>query len=46
MDVADEVEKKLQRHDLFFQVGGRICQLGCELVDLVDHAIGGRTIGG
>src|SRR5258708_19992681 len=45
MNVADEVQEKLEGHDLFFGVGGRICQLCRELFDLVDHAISGRTVG-
>jgi hypothetical protein len=44
--VADEVDKKLEANDLCFGGGGRICQLGCELVNLIDHAVGGWTVRG
>ena len=39
MQVADEVEEKLQRHDLFFVVSGGICEFRCELFDLIDDAV-------
>ncbi len=44
MNVADEVEEKLQRHDLLFLVSGRVCQLCRKLLNLVDDAIGSRTV--
>src|SRR5215468_4004162 len=46
MEVADEVKEELQGHDLLFVVGGRICQLRGELIDLVDDAVGGRAVRG
>jgi hypothetical protein len=46
MQVADEVEEKLQRHDLFFVISGGICQLGGELIDLVNDTVVGRTVRG
>src|SRR5258707_9867132 len=46
MDVADEMKQKLERHDLLFVVGGGICQLCCELLNLVDDAVGSRTVRG
>ena len=43
VQVADEVEKKLEGYDLLFGVGGGICQLSCELLNLIDHAVGSWT---
>src|SRR5258708_37258560 len=46
MNVGDEMKQKLERHDLLFVVGGGICQLCCELLNLVDDAVGSRTVRG
>ena len=46
MNITDEVKKKLEGHDLLFGVGREIWQLGCEPLDLIDHAASGWTVRG
>src|SRR5438552_71605 len=46
MQVADEVQKELERQELLGGSGGRIAELGCELVDLVNDAGSWRSSGG
>lgn len=38
VQVADEVQKELQRHEVFGSTGGRIVELGRKLIYLVYHA--------
>jgi hypothetical protein len=38
VQIADEVEKELQRQEVLGSAGGRIAELGRELIDLVNHA--------
>jgi hypothetical protein len=46
MQVADEVQKELERQELLGGAGGRIAELGRELVDLVHDASPSRPFGG
>ena len=38
VQVANEVQQELQRHEVLGRDGGRIAELGRELIDLVNHA--------
>src|ERR1700730_15894922 len=46
VQIANEVKEKFEGRDLLLVVGGGICQLRRVLLDLVDHAVVGRTIRG
>src|SRR3954470_19239441 len=46
MQIADEMQKKFERHNLLFRVSGWACQLVRKLLNLVDDAVISGAKGG